>query len=55
MAGFKPRTSGIGSDRSTNCATTSAQNIDLDLQQKSVEKTKQSKSTLHLVVANFKK
>ena len=25
MTGFEPRTSGIGSDRSTNCATTTAQ------------------------------
>ena len=25
MTGFEPRTSGIGSNRSTNCATTTAQ------------------------------
>ena len=25
MSGFEPRTSGIGSDRSANCATTPAQ------------------------------
>ena len=29
MTGFEPRTSGVGSDRSTNCATTTAHLIKL--------------------------
>ena len=27
MTGFKPRISGVGSDRSSNCATTTAQKL----------------------------
>ena len=31
MTGFEPRTSGVGSDRSTNCATTTSRIVNIVL------------------------
>ena len=39
MTGFEPRTSGVGSDRSTNWAMTTAQKRDFDAWSRGVEST----------------